>query len=177
MRGATLKKGPGDRSLTGSYSQDGKTQMRTAGTKGKRATSTKEQHGMTDSLPATETREVSQPLCTPGKNSVLSEPTRTLQSNQLDSPLRSTSSSNTSQLTQSKQLSGPKSSNKCHSIPDRRYYKPSTDTKTYYINSQGHLQSFSPIFGLVWEHPFKQWFAIGTKPHFANSEVFQLFGP
>ena len=108
-----------------------------------RATSTitEDQHGMTASASATETREVSQPLRTPGKNLVLSEPTSTLQSKQLDNPLRSKSNRNSSQLAQSKQLSGPERSNKCHSNPDRRYYKPSGDTKTYFVNSQGHLQS------------------------------------
>ena len=93
------------------------------------------------STSATETREVSQPPRTPGKNSVLSEPTSTLQSRQLDGPLRSKSNHNTTQLAQSKQLSGPEMSNKCHSNPDRKYYKPTDGAKTYYINSQGHLQS------------------------------------
>ena len=102
---------------------------------------TEDQHGMTARTPATETREVSQPLHTPGKNSVLSEPMRTLESKQLDGPLRSQSNSTKRQLNQSKQLSCPERSPKEQVDPDRRYYKPSNDTKTYFVNSQGHLQS------------------------------------
>ena len=112
--------------------------MKGGGRNGKRATSTvtEDQHGMTASCTsATETREVSQPLRTPGKNSVLSEPTSTLQSRQLDGPLRRKSNRNTTQLAQSKQLSGPEMSNNCHSNPDRKYYKPTNGAKTYYIKS------------------------------------------
>ena len=57
------------------------------------STVTEDQHGMTEEASATETREVSQPSRTPGNNSVLSEPTRTLESKQLDGPLRSQSKS------------------------------------------------------------------------------------
>ena len=96
---------------------------------------------MTERTPATETREVSQPLRTPGKNSVLSEPSGTLKREQLDGPLRSKSKSTKRQLTQSKQLSSPLRTKNAHSNPDRRYYQPSDDTKTYFVNSQGHLQS------------------------------------
>ena len=96
---------------------------------------------MTQGTPATETREVSQPSCTPSKNSVLSEPMRTLESKQSDGPLSSQSNSTKRQLTQSKQLSGPERSPKAQLNPDRRYYKPSNGTKTYFVNSQGHMQS------------------------------------
>ena len=111
------------------------------------STVTEDQNGMTPRTEATETREVSQPSNTPPRNSVLSEPMqmgmsnkqlkRLKQSKQLDNPLRRSNS----QLTQSKQLSGPERSSKGSSDPDRKYYKPSTDTKTYFVNSQGHLQS------------------------------------
>ena len=143
MKGVTSKNGPRDRSLTGNYSQDGKAQTKGSGRNGKQATSTvtEDQHRMTASTAATETREVSQPPHTPGKHSVLSEPTRTLQSRQLNNPLRRKSNRNTTQLAQSKQLSGPKMNNNCHSNPDRKYYMPTDGAKTYYINPQGHLQS------------------------------------
>ena len=97
--------------------------------------------------PRTPSHRVSQPSRTPGKNLVLSEPMRTLKSKQLDGPLRSQSKSTTSkpkqlkQLKQSKRLSGPERSSKEPSDLDRRYYKPSDDTKTYFVNFQGHLQS------------------------------------
>ena len=79
----------------GNYSQDGKTEQRSGKRNGKQArkTTVRDQHGMTERTPATETREVSQPLHTPGKNSVLSEPTSTVKSRQLDGPLRSKSNS------------------------------------------------------------------------------------
>ena len=66
--------------LTGNYSQDGKTKQRSGKWNGKQArrTTVNDQHGMTERTPATETREVSQPLRTPGKNLVLSEPTSTV---------------------------------------------------------------------------------------------------
>ena len=96
---------------------------------------------MTEGTPATETREVSQPMRTPGKNSVLSAPSGTVKRNQLDGPLRNKSKSTKRQLTQSKQLSSPLRTSNAHSNPDRRYYQPSDDTKTYFVNSQGHLQS------------------------------------
>ena len=94
---------------------------------------------MTPRAPETQTRKVSQPSHTPGKNSVLSEPSGTVKREQLDGPLRSKSKSN--KRTQSKQLSSPLRSANAHSNPDRRYYQPSNDTKTYFVNSQGHLQS------------------------------------
>ena len=47
-------------------------------------------------------REVSQPLHTPGKNLVLSEPSSTLKSRQLDGPFRSKSKRHMSQSTQLK---------------------------------------------------------------------------
>ena len=62
----------------------------------------------------------------------------TVKSKQLDGPLRSQSKST---KRKSKHLSGPLSNSKAQSNPDRRYYKPSSDTKTYFVNSQGHLQS------------------------------------
>ena len=96
---------------------------------------------MTERTPATETREVSQPLRTPGKNSVLSEPTSTVKNRQLNNPLRSKSNSTKWQSDQLKQLSGPERSSNGQLNPDRKYYKPSTDTKTYFVNSQGHIQS------------------------------------
>ena len=105
------------------------------------STTVEDQHGMTSESPATATSEVSQPSHTQGNNSVLSDPTHTQQIKQLDSPLRSQSKCNTKQLKQSKQISGPERSSNSSSNPDRRYYKPSTDTKTYFVNSQGHLQS------------------------------------
>ena len=127
----------------GNYSSNGKPSADSDVRNGKRSkTSTiTDQHRMTPRTPDTANREVSQPICTPGKNSVLSEPTHTLQSRQLDGPLRSKSNRNMSQLNQSKQLSGPERSSKCHSNPDRRYYVPSPDTKTYFMNSQGYIQS------------------------------------
>ena len=105
------------------------------------ATVTEDQHGMTPTDPDTETREVSQPSHTPGKNSVLSEPMRTHEREQLDGPLRSKSNSTKRQSTQLKQLSSPLRTKNAHSNPDRRYYQPSDDTKTDFVNSQGHLQS------------------------------------
>ena len=93
---------------------------------------------MTTRAPKTQTREVSQPSRTPGKNSVLSAPSGTVKREQLDGPLRSKSKSN---KRKSKQLSSPLRSANAHSNPDRRYYQPSEDTKTYFVNSQGHLQS------------------------------------
>ena len=111
------------------------------GKRGKKSTVTEDQHGMTEGTPDTQTREVSHPSRTPGNYSVLSEPRRTIQTEQLDGPLRNTSTSNTQQLKQSKQLSGPKRSSKEPSVLDRRYYKPTNVAKTYYLNSQGHLQS------------------------------------
>ena len=130
----------------GSYSQDGKAQTKGGGRNGKRVTSTvtEDQHGMTaSSTSATETREVSQPLDTPGKNSVLSEPTRTLQSKQSNKPLRRKSNRNTTQLAQSKQLSSPKMNNNCHSNPDRKYYMPPDGAKTYYINNNNNNNLFT----------------------------------
>ena len=62
----------------------------------------------------------------------------TLEREQLDNPLRSKSNSNKQK---SKQLSGPFRSTSAQSNPDRRYYKPSDGNKTYFVNSQGHLQS------------------------------------
>ena len=105
------------------------------------STPTEDQHGMTSKTPATATREVLQPSCTQGKNSVLSEPMHTDKSKQLDSTLRSQSKSNTKQLKQLKQLSSPERSSNSSFKLDRRYYKPSTKTKTYFVNSQGHLHS------------------------------------
>ena len=128
----------------GTYSKNGKTERRSSerdGKQGKMSTVTEDQTGMTQGAPATKTREVSHPSRTPGKNSVLSGPMRTLEREQLDGPLRSQSKSTKWQLKQSKQLSGPKRSPSAHSNPDRRYYKPSDGTKTYFVNSQGHLQS------------------------------------
>ena len=125
----------------GTYSKNGKTEQRSSnrsGKQGKTSTITEDQHGMTEEASATETREVSQPSHTPGNNLVLSEPTRTLESKQLDGPLRSQSKST---KRNSKHLSGPKRSTNAQSNPDRRYYEPSNDTKTYFVNSQGHLQS------------------------------------
>ena len=80
----------------GNYRRNGKTEQRSSVGGGKRdsaATVTEDQHGMTSTTPATETREVSQPSRTPGKNSVLSEPMHTLEREQLDGPLRSKSNS------------------------------------------------------------------------------------
>ena len=127
----------------GNYSQDGKTEQRSGKRNGKQArrTTVNDQHRMTERTPATETREVSQPLRTPGKNSVPSEPTSTVKNRQLNNPLRSKSNSTKWQSDQLKQLSGPERSSNGQLNPDRRYYKPSTDTKTYFVNSQGHLQS------------------------------------
>ena len=102
------------------------------------STVTEDQHGMTDETPATQTREVSQPSHTPGNNSVLSEPNSTVKREQLDGPFRTKSKST---KRNAKQLNGPKRSNSAQSDPDRRYYEPSNDTKTYFVNSQGHLQS------------------------------------
>ena len=133
--------------FTGSYRRNGKTERRPSNCDGKQdclSTVTEDQHGMTERTPATETREVSQPLRTPGKNSVLSEPSGTVKREQLDGPLRSKSKSTKWQLTQSKQLSSPLRTKNAHSNPDRRYYQPSDDTKTYFVNSQGHLQSREP---------------------------------
>ena len=62
----------------------------------------------------------------------------TAQSKQLDGPLRSQSNHNTKQL---KQLSSPERSSNSSFNPDIRYYKLSTDTMTYFVNSKGHLQS------------------------------------
>ena len=113
------------------------------GTEGVTSTITEGQHWMTQRTPDTAAREVSQPSHTKtnSKISVLSEPKHTVESKQLDGPLRSKSNHHTSQLNQSKQLSSPERSSKSSSNPDRRYYKPSTDTKIYFVNSQGHLQS------------------------------------
>ena len=111
------------------------------GKRSKTSTETDNQHGMTSGTPATAGREVSQPSHTHSKISVLSEPMRTAQSKQLDNPLRSKSNCNMKQLKQSKQLSSPERSSNSSFNPDTRYYKPSTDTKTYFVNSQGHLQS------------------------------------
>ena len=128
-------------SLTGTYSQNGKTEQRSSnrsGKHGKTSTVTEDQHGMTQETSATETREVSHPSHKQGNNLVPSEP---LKSKTLDGPLRSQSKSNSNGLSKSKKLSGPKSNSNAQSNPNRRYYKPSDDTKTYFVNSQGHLQS------------------------------------
>ena len=121
--------------MTGNYGRDGKTEQRSGKWNGKQArrTTVNDQHGMTERTPAMETREVSQPPRTPGKNSILSEPSRIIKDSKSHSTKR--------QLAQSKQLSGPERSSNAQLNPDRRYYKPSTDTKTYFVNSQGHLQS------------------------------------
>ena len=92
---------------------------------------------MTQRASATETREVSHPSRTPGNNSVLSGPTRTLEREQLDGPLSQSKSTKRN----SKKISGPLRSSQAQSNPDRRYYEPSDGTKTYFVNSQGHLQS------------------------------------
>ena len=39
------------------------------------------------------------------------------------------------------------------SNPDRRYYKPSDGTKTYFVNSQGHLQSREDPPGIIKPNP------------------------
>ena len=93
---------------------------------------------MTDGNPDTQTREVSQQCRVPGNNLVLSEPSSTVKNKQLDGPLRSKSKSTKHNV---KQLSGPKRSTEAHRDPERRYYEPSDGTKTYFVNSQGHLQS------------------------------------
>ena len=105
------------------------------------STITEDKHRMTSKTPTTAARELSQPSHTQGKNSVLSEPMCTDKSKQLDHPLRNQCKSNLKQLKQSKPLSGLERSPNISFNPDRRYYKPSTDTKTYFVNSQGHLQS------------------------------------
>ena len=127
-------------SLTGSYSQDGKTERPDEELNGKpdrSSTASEDQHGMTPTPLATDTREVAQPSRTKSKNSVLSEPIRTLESKQLDGPLRKSNSKSKTKA-QSNQLNNPLRS---QNNTDRPYYKPSNDTKTYYINSQGHFQS------------------------------------
>ena len=103
----------------GTYSKNGKTEQRSghrSGKQGKTSTVTEDQHGMTQEASATETREVSHPSRTPGNNSVLSGPTRTLESKQLDGPLRSQSKST---KCNSKKISGPLRSPKAQSEPDR----------------------------------------------------------
>ena len=135
---------------TGTYSHNGKTECRPearSGKQGKTSTVTEDQHRMTNGKPATEAREVSQPLHTPGRNSVLSAPSNTYEREQLDGPIRSKSKHTKGQLNQSKQSSGPERSSQGKVNPDRCYYKPSTDTKTYFVNSQGHLQSREDLRG------------------------------
>ena len=83
---------------------------------------------MKHGTPATETTDLSQPLRTPGQNSVLTEPSGTVQREQLDGPLRSKSKSTKHQLTQSKQLSSPLRTTIADSNPDRRYFQPCDDT-------------------------------------------------
>ena len=134
---STSRKG----SFTGSHRGKDKTERRSSsqdGKQGKMSTVTEDQNGMTQGAPTTKTREVSHPSRTPGKNSVPSGPMRTpLEREHLNNPL----SKSNSKRQKSKPLDGPLRSNSAHSNPDRRYYRPSDGTKTYFVNSQGHLQS------------------------------------
>ena len=77
-------------SLTGTYRRNGKTEQRSSGRGGKQGKTsavTEDQHGITPRTPDTQTREVSQPSRTPGKNSVLSA-SGTVKGEQLGASLR-----------------------------------------------------------------------------------------
>ena len=103
-------------------------------------TVTEDQHGMTSRSSATATQEVSHSSYTQRVNSVLSEPMHTMvrsNDNTKDGPLRTMSIQQSKQL---KQLSIPERNQNSSQTPQRNYYKPSKDTKTYFANSQGHLQ-------------------------------------
>ena len=67
-------------------------------------------------------------------NSVPSGPNKNITDSVKDVPFRS------STVSGSKAKLGPKRSNKSKKAPHRKHYIPSDDTKTFFINSQGHLQ-------------------------------------
>ena len=65
---------------------------------------------------------------------VLSGPNKNIMNSTKDGPFRKT------KATGSNAKLGPKRSNKSKQTPRRKYYIPSNDTKTFQVNSQGHLQ-------------------------------------
>ena len=67
-------------------------------------------------------------------NSVPSGLNKNIMDSVKDSPFRS------STVCGSKAKLGPKRSNKSKKAPCRKHYIPSDDTKTFFVNSQGHLQ-------------------------------------
>ena len=67
-------------------------------------------------------------------NSVHSGPNKNITDSIKDGPF------STRNVSGSKAKLGPKRSNKSQQTPCRKYYMPSNDTKTFQINSQGHLQ-------------------------------------
>ena len=67
-------------------------------------------------------------------NSVPSGPNKNITDSVKDGPFRSGT------VTDSNAKLGPKRSNKSKNAPHRKHYMPSNNTKTFFINSQGHLQ-------------------------------------
>ena len=67
-------------------------------------------------------------------NSVHSGPNKNITDSVKDSPFSNQTTSN------SKAKSGPKMKHTSKKAPLRKYYRPSNDTKTFQINSKGHLQ-------------------------------------
>ena len=67
-------------------------------------------------------------------NSVLSGPNKNITDSTKDSPFRKT------KATGSSVKRGPKRGNNSKQTQHRKYYMPSNDTKTFQINSKGHLQ-------------------------------------
>ena len=75
-----------------------------------------------------------EPKTSKSGNSVLSGPNKNIMDSTKDGPFRST------KATGANAKLGPKRSNKSKQTPYRKYYIPPNDTKTFQVNSQGHLQ-------------------------------------
>ena len=67
-------------------------------------------------------------------NSVHSGPNKKITDNVKDSPFSNQTGNN------SNAKNGPKMKHTSKKAPRRKYYRPSNDTKTFQINSKGHLQ-------------------------------------
>ena len=75
-----------------------------------------------------------EPKTSKSGNLVLSGPNKNTMDSTKDGPFRNAKAPG------SNVKLGPKRSNKSKQTPHRKYYMPSNDTKTFKINSKGHLQ-------------------------------------
>ena len=92
--------------------------------------SDKEQHSQEE--PSVSTGK--EPKTSKTGNSVLSGPNKNITDSTKDGPFRN------AKATGSNAKLGPKRKHQSKQAPHRKYYMPSNDTKTFQINSKGHLQ-------------------------------------